>query len=424
MFKQKKIAIMGTGNIAGIMAQTIKKMKNVKCYAVASRDLNRANSFAKKYGVKKAYGSYEEMVMDSKIDLVYIATPHSEHYQNMKLCIENGRAVLCEKAFTANARQAEEIFELAREKGVFVTEAMWTRYMPMLSTIRGILSSGMIGVPSMLTCNLGYHLVNIPRMMEPALAGGALLDLGVYTINFASMMFGADVTRINSSCSMTPTGVDASDSITMTFRDGKMAVLNSTMLGMSDRRGIIYGTSGYMEIENINNFEAVTVYDRNRKVIKSVKAPKQISGYEYEVMSSLNAIERGQIECWEMPHAETLRIMHIMDDLRQAWGIVYPFEEDETVDEKLTGMSEKNSTFEEEDVVAESQKMLAEDKLFVESQEIVVEDKMLVEPQVTQIEIVAAEESPIVMMESMSVAENDSEHIFDAEIVKEEITQE
>ena len=190
MLKQKRIAIMGAGNIAGIMAKTIKKMKHVKCYAIASRDLGRAKEFAKKYGVKKAYGSYEEMVQDSKIDLVYIATPHSEHYQNMKLCIEYGKPVLCEKAFTANAEQAEEVFRLAKEKGVFVTEAIWTRYMPFLSSIRGILSSGIIGTPSMLTCNLGYHLVHVPRMMQPELAGGALLDLGVYTLNFASMLFG------------------------------------------------------------------------------------------------------------------------------------------------------------------------------------------------------------------------------------------
>lgn len=326
MVKQKRIAIMGAGNIAGVMARTIKKMKHVKCYAVGSRDLGRAKDFAKKYGVKKAYGSYEELVKDPKIDLVYIATPHSEHYQNMKLCIENGKAVLCEKAFTANAEQAEEIFRLAEEKGIFVTEAIWTRYMPFLSTIRGIISSGIIGTPSMLTCNLGYHLVNVPRLMQPELAGGALLDVGVYTLNFASMLFGTDITRMNSSCTMTPTGVDASNSVTLTFRDGKMAVLNSTMLGISDRRGIIYGTNGYMEIENINNFESVTVYDHNRKVIKSVKAPKQISGYEYEVISSLNAMDRGLLECWEMPHAETVRIMRMMDELRKAWGVVYPFE--------------------------------------------------------------------------------------------------
>ena len=347
MVKQKRIAIMGAGNIAGVMAKTIKKMKHVKCYAIASRDLGRAKEFAKKYGVKKAYGSYEEMVQDPKIDLVYIATPHSEHYQNMKLCIECGKAVLCEKAFTANAEQAEEIFQLAKEKGVFVTEAIWTRYMPFLSTIRGIVSSGMIGTPSMLTCNLGYHLVHVPRLMQPELAGGALLDVGVYTLNFAAMLFGADITRVTSSCTMTPTGVDASNSVTITYRDGRMAVLNSTMLGMSDRRGIIYGTNGYVEIENINNFESITVYDNSRKVIKSVKAPKQISGYEYEVISSLNAIDRGQLECWEMPHAETVRIMRMMDDLRKAWGIVYPFEVEATMESESVEETEVAEVVEE-----------------------------------------------------------------------------
>lgn len=326
MFNQKKIAIMGTGNIAKTMARTIKRMKDVKCYAVASRDLTRAQAFAKEFGVKKAYGSYEELVKDSKVDLVYIATPHSEHFANMRLCIENGKPILCEKAFTANAKQAEEIFTLAEERGVFVTEAMWTRYMPMLTTIKGLLSSGIIGEPSMLTCNLGYHIVDVPRLTEPSLAGGALLDVGVYTINFASMMFGTDVVKVESACTLAPSGVDASNSITLTFRDGKMAVLNSTMLGVSDRRGIIYGTSGYMEIENISNFESVTVFDGERRRMKTEKAPSQITGYEYEISASLDAIAKGSLECWEMPHAETLRIMQMMDNIRKTWGVRYPFE--------------------------------------------------------------------------------------------------
>ncbi len=333
MFNQKKIAIMGTGNIAKIMARTIKRMKNVKCYAVASRDMDRAQAFAKEFGVKRAYGSYEEMMADNRIDLVYIATPHSEHYANMKLCIENGFPVLCEKAFTANAEQAEEIFKLAEEKHVFVAEAMWTRYMPMLTTIKGLLASGMIGQPSMLTCNLGYHIVDVPRLTEPSLAGGALLDVGVYTLNFASMMFGTDVVKVDSSCILTPSGVDASNSITLTYRDGKMAVLNSTMLGYSDRRGIIYGTNGYIEIENINNYESVTVYDKNRKVLKEVKAPAQITGYEYEIASCLDALDKNATECWEMPHSETLRIMKMMDELRSKWGVRYPFEMAENQEE-------------------------------------------------------------------------------------------
>ncbi len=326
MFKQKRVGIMGTGKIAGVMAGTIKKMKNVKCYGVASRSEQRARVFANEYGIKVAYTSYEEMVLDSKIDLVYIATPHSEHYANMKLCIENGKNVLCEKAFTANAKQAEEILELARQKEVFVAEAMWTRYMPMLATIRSVLNSGIIGEPVMLTANLGYTIANKQRLIEPALAGGALLDLGVYTLNFAAMMFGKEIERIESSCTLTDTGVDASESITIVYKDKRMAVLSSTMNGMSDRNGVIYGTNGYIVVENINNFASVTVYDGSYKAIKSIKAPKQITGYEYEVYSCLEAIEKGEIECWEMPHAETLRIMKQMDVLRAQWGVVYPFE--------------------------------------------------------------------------------------------------
>ncbi|MDE5696105.1 MAG: Gfo/Idh/MocA family oxidoreductase [Lachnospiraceae bacterium] len=337
MFKQKRIGIMGTGKIAGVMAGTIKKMKNVKCHGVASRSEERAQEFANEYGIKVAYTSYEEMMLDDKIDLIYIATPHSEHYANMKLCIESGKNVLCEKAFTANARQAEEILTLAKERGVFVAEAMWVRYMPMLTTIRGILNSGIIGEPNMLTANLGYLVSDKKRLTDPALAGGALLDLGVYTLNFAAMMFGREIEKTDSSCVLADTGVDASESITITYKDGRMAVLNCTMNGLSDRRGVIYGPKGYIVIENINNFASVTVYDTSYKAVKSVKAPKQITGYEYEVYSCMEAIEKGEKECWEMPHDEILRIMRQMDELRAQWGVVFPFEKEKENVELLTG---------------------------------------------------------------------------------------
>ena len=275
-------------------------------------------------------------MIDDKVDLIYIATPHSEHYDNMKLCIENGKNVLCEKAFTANAAQAEEILALAKEKGVFVAEAMWVRYMPMLTTIKGILNSGIIGEPTMLTANLGYMISNKKRLTDPALAGGTLLDLGVYTLNFAAMMFGREIERMESSCILTDSGVDASESITITYKDGRMAVLNCTMNGLSDRRGVIYGPKGYIAIENINNFAAVSVYDTTYKAIKSEKAPKQITGYEYEINACLEAIEKGEKECWEMPHKETVFIMKQMDELRAQWGVIYPFEKVEKL-EVLTG---------------------------------------------------------------------------------------
>ncbi|MBD5547159.1 MAG: Gfo/Idh/MocA family oxidoreductase [Lachnospiraceae bacterium] len=326
MLGKFQIGIMGTGNIAAVMADTVNKMKNVKLYAVASREKVKADVFAGKYGCKKAYGSYEELALDNKVDLIYIATPHSEHFANTKMCMEHGKPVLCEKAFTANAGQAEELIRLSEENGVFLAEAMWTRYMPMLTTIREVVGSGVIGEPKTLTANLGYVLNHVERLKNPSLAGGALLDLGVYPLNFALMLFGYNIAKISSTCTYADTGVDEQDSITLQYIDGKMAHLNCSMVSLSDRKGIIYGTKGFIIVENINNFESIAVYDSLYKKVGLYKCPKQISGYEYEVEACIKAIRSHQNECVEMPHAETLRIMKIMDSIRKEWGIVYPFE--------------------------------------------------------------------------------------------------
>ncbi len=326
MLGKFNIGILGTGNIAAVMAKTINQMKGVKLYAVASREKVKAEVFAGKYGCKKAYGSYEELVKDGKVDLVYIATPHSEHYEHACLCLANGKPVLCEKAFTANAKQAEDLVRMAQENQVFLAEAMWTRYMPMLTTIREVLGSGVIGEPKTLTANLGYVIDGVDRLQNPALAGGALLDVGVYTINFALMIFGNSIEKLHSCCTYTETGVDQQNTITIQYVDGRYAVLNSSMVSQSDRKGIIYGTKGFAIVENINNFESIEVYDASYKKVAAYKCPKQISGYEYEVEASIRAIRSHQIECEEMPHSETLRVMRIMDQLRKDWGIVYPFE--------------------------------------------------------------------------------------------------
>ncbi len=333
MLKKFNIGIMGAGNIAGVMAATVKKMKHAKLYAVASREQVKADVFAGKYGCKKAYSSYEELVKDKKVDLIYIATPHSEHYENAKLCIENGKPVLCEKAFTANAKQAQELIDLAKERGVLIAEAMWVRYMPMLTTIQQVIGSGVIGEPKMLTANLGYVIDHVQRLKDPALAGGALLDVGVYPLNFAVMLFGHNIAKIDASCTYTETGVDEQESITIHYRDGKVAVLNSSMLALSDRRGIIYGTKGYAVVENINNFESIAVYDASYKQVAFYKRPKQISGYEYEVEACMKALKAGEVECREMPHSETIRMMKMMDEIRAGWGIVYPFEKEVEAEE-------------------------------------------------------------------------------------------
>nr|WP_307989194.1 Gfo/Idh/MocA family oxidoreductase [uncultured Niameybacter sp.] len=322
-----KIGILGAGKIATLMAATLKQMEGVTCYGIAARNKDRAQNFANTYGFEKAYGSYEELVQDEAVDLIYIATPHSHHYEHAKLCIEHGKSVLCEKAFTRNAKEAEELFKLAYEKGVLITEAIWTRYMPSRKMINELLASGIIGKPMTLTANLGYVIAHKERIRKPELAGGALLDIGVYTINFALMVFGTDIEKISSTAILSDTGVDLQNSITFTYKTGEMAVLNSTTLALSDRQGIIYGDKGYMVIENINNCESISVYNTDREMIKRVEVPKQISGYEYQVEAATRAMKEGKLECDEMPHEETLRVMRIMDGLRKEWGVNYPGEE-------------------------------------------------------------------------------------------------
>lgn len=229
------IGILGAGKIAGVMADTINRMTDVKLYAVGSRSWEKANAFANEFAIDKAYGSYEELVSDDAIDLVYIATPHSHHYEQMKLCIEHGRNVLCEKAFTYNAAQAEEIAGLAAKKNVYVAEAIWTRYMPSRQMINEILEFGVIGDVRTMTCNLSYPISNIERLTNPELAGGALLDVGVYGLNFIVMHMGKDISDIESSVMMHETGVDGQESITVKYRDGRMAVTTHSMYGRSDR---------------------------------------------------------------------------------------------------------------------------------------------------------------------------------------------
>lgn len=328
MFKRINMGILGAGNIAGTMAETVNKMMGVKCYAIASRTLEKAEGFGAAHGIKKCYGSYEELLADKKVDLVYVATPHSEHYENVKLCIRHKKPVLCEKAFMANAAQTEAILKLAEEEDVLVTEAMWIRYMPMYRKIREVLDSGIIGDVRMVSANLCYAIEGKKRLVEPALAGGALLDLGVYPIHFASMILGTEVEKTESSCDMLSTGVDRQESITLHYKNGAMAVLTASMSVISDRIGGIYGTKGYAVIENINNFESMAVYNEKHEKIAFYKAPKQISGYEYEVEACVKALREGWKQCPQLPHAETLRIMRLMDGLRAQWGVKYPFEEE------------------------------------------------------------------------------------------------
>ena len=318
------IGFIGAGRIANTLAGTMAQMPDVTLYAVAARDLDRARAFAEKYGFRKAYGSYEEMLSDPEVELVYIATPHSHHAQHMKLCIAHGKNVLCEKAFTLNAAQAREVAALAREKGVYVAEAIWTRYMPSRQLINEVLASGIIGNVTSLTATLCYPVAYKERCSRPELAGGALLDVGVYCLNFALMHFGDDIERMESSVRFTDTGVDGQESITLHYRDGKMAVLTAGILSRSDRKGIFYGDKGYIIVENINNPQSISVYDLGDKLVKRIEVPGQITGYEYQIREAMARIRAGQTEAASMPLSESIAVMERMDRLRRDWGLVYP----------------------------------------------------------------------------------------------------
>lgn len=320
------IGIMGAGVIAEKMALTLNLMKDAHCYAVASRSAEKAEAFAKAHKVEKAYGDYEEMLKDEAVELVYIATPHSHHYDCAKLCLKYNKPVLCEKAFMANAKQAEEVLNAFEQKGVFITEAIWTRYLPSRRMIDEVVASKELGEVTFVTANLGYDIQGVERLQKPELAGGALLDVGVYPLNFISMVLGNEVEEITSTCTKTKTGVDEQNAVILKYRGGAMAVAHSGLLSATEQNGIVYGTEGYLIAEEINNVQNIKVYTKDRKLKWEKHVPEQLTGFEDEVRASIKAIKEGKLECEEMPHGETLRIMEMMDGLRAEWGIQYPFE--------------------------------------------------------------------------------------------------
>ena len=318
------IGILGTGWIAEKMSDTVNIMsenEDVKLLAVGSRTAESAQAFAGKYNIHRHYASYEELCGDSEIDLVYIATPHRFHAENMLTALNAGRNVLCEKPFTVNASEARKVIDLALRKQLFVGEAMWTRFLPLREKFDLVEQIQ----PISLTANIGYEISHVKRLYDLELAGGALLDLGVYAINFALMAFGNDVAKTESSCEYFPSGADISNEITLTFSDGRIANLISTSREQTDLMGVITGTAGKLTFNNINNYESVILTDNFGE--KTVwRQPEQISGFEYQVRACADAIRQKSCEPQEMPHSETIKVMEVMDEIRRQCGIVYPFE--------------------------------------------------------------------------------------------------
>ena len=321
-----RVGIIGTGWIAEKAAITLAGLSMCEAYAVGSRTQEKAEEFARKWDVKKAYGSYAELLADPEVDLVYVGTPHSHHYDVTREALLAGKPCLVEKAFMANRRQAQEIIDLAHERKVFLAEAIWTRYQPVVNMVRELISNGRIGTPRLLTATLGYSMGEKPRIMRADLCGGALLDLGVYALNFVRMFFPADIVSIDSQCVKSKTGMDLTNAITLVLADGMLCNLQSSAACVGDNIGVIAGTEGNLIIDNINNPQTITVNGPDRTYIETIRVPKQITGYEYQFVACRQALIDGLLEPLEMPHKETLYIMELMDGLRQKWGVRYPMD--------------------------------------------------------------------------------------------------
>ena len=323
-----KVGIIGTGWIAEKAAITLNGLETCEAYAVGSRRKETAEAFAAKWNIAKAYGSYAELIADPAVDLVYVGTPHSHHYDVTREALLAGKPCLVEKAFMANARQTKEIIDLAHERGVYLAEAIWTRYQPAVGIVRKLIADGRIGEPRLITATLGYSMGDKPRIMRPDLCGGALLDLGVYALNFVRMFTDSDIETIDGHCVKSATGMDLTNAITIILKDGILANVQSSAQCVGDNIGVIAGTEGNLIIDNINNPQTITVNGPDRTYVETIRVPQQITGYEYQFLACRQALIDGLKEPREMSHAETLYMMQLIDDLRLKWGVRYPMDED------------------------------------------------------------------------------------------------
>lgn len=316
------VGIIGAGHIAEKAAKTLAAMDDMQCLAIGSRSLEKAQAFAAQFGVARAYGSYAELLADPDVQLVYIATPHSHHFAVAKDAVLAGKPCLIEKSFMLNAVEAATLLALAREKGVFVAEAIWPRYMPVRQMAREVLTSGVIGKPVMVTASLAYDVSDKERVLKPELGGGALLDLGVYVLNFVRMYCDSPIARLNTTCIRSETGVDASEVVTMVLEDGTLATVQASAWSQGDNQGVIAGTTGYLVFDDLINPTCLRICRKRHIVEKEIPVPPQITGFEYQFRACKESIEAGLLEPPQMPHSEILFIMHLMDRLRAEWGLL------------------------------------------------------------------------------------------------------
>lgn len=322
------IGILGAGKVAVKMMKTLQGMEgeDIHCVAVGARDLDRANAFAERHGVAQAHGSYQELVENPQVDVIYIATPHSHHYEQMKLCLAHGKHILCEKAFTVNAIQGEEILSMAKEKNLLVLEGMWTRFLPIATTLKKILADKKVGEAKSMHISICHNNIQNERVHQPSLAGGTLLNLTVYPLNFVDMFFGNQVKSLTGQATLSETGVDTQNAVQIVYENDFMVSIHASSLTLSAGEAMIYCEDGYISIPRAEKLQEILVYDTKHNLVESHESESLITGFEFQLRAMKKALEEGKLECEEMSHSDTLRILQQMDTLRRQWGLCYPCE--------------------------------------------------------------------------------------------------
>ncbi|MGO8672132.1 MAG: Gfo/Idh/MocA family protein [Capsulimonadaceae bacterium] len=316
--------ILGLGHIAGKFAAGLAYTPCPQLAAVASRSQTKAEAFAAQHHAVRAYGSYQSLIDDPGVDAVYIATPHPWHAENALACIAAGKAVLCEKPFAMNAREAAQVVAAARESGVFVMEAMWTRFLPIMQRVRSFINEGAIGEVKLLQADFGFRAQIDPksRLFDPRLGGGALLDVGVYPLSLASMILGAP-TEISGTAELSEDGVDILDTILLRYAGGGVAQLATALTLDTPGEAHIIGTEGRMDMTS-GWWKGSTLTMRHGARSELVACPFEGNGYNYEACELQHLLGDGRLESPVMPLDETVEILKVMDTLRAQWGVKYP----------------------------------------------------------------------------------------------------
>ncbi|MEM9773057.1 MAG: Gfo/Idh/MocA family oxidoreductase [Chloroflexota bacterium] len=321
--------ILSTGTIATKFATGLQSVEDAEMLAVGSRSQAAADEFGDAFDIERRYSSYEALAQDPDIDAIYIGTPHSFHKENTLLCLNHGKAVLCEKPFAINAKEAEEMIQAAREKGVFLMEAMWSRYLPVMQRVRQILADRVIGDVIQLTADFGFHNSFNPahRLYSPELGGGALLDIGVYPVSMASMMFGTP-SQIYTMAHLGESGVDENAAIIFGYDNNlAISVITTTMRVQSHRSAIINGTKGRIRLpEPWWKTETFTLEIHGGETTE-IAVPIIGNGYNYQAVEVGRCLREGLLESDIMPLEETLSVMQTLDNIRAQWGLKYPMED-------------------------------------------------------------------------------------------------